>query len=94
MLNKNDIEKIYNLANLRLKDEEVEDLAIKYQKVLDFAETIMEVDTSEVEILEIIPEHCAELREDTPQESIERDEALKNAKDREYGYFRLKKVIE
>ncbi|NMB09344.1 MAG: Asp-tRNA(Asn)/Glu-tRNA(Gln) amidotransferase GatCAB subunit C, partial [Tissierellia bacterium] len=37
MLNKNDVEKIYNLANLRLKDEEVEDLAIKYQKVLDFA---------------------------------------------------------
>lgn len=94
MLNKKDVEKIYDLANLKLADNQIDDLVVKYQKVLDFAEIILEVDTSDVEILEIIPEHFAELREDIPYEGLSRDDALKNAKDREYGYFRLKKVID
>ena len=38
---------------------------------------------------ELISNHKAVFRKDKPLESISRSEALENAKDTEYGYFRL-----
>ena len=64
------------------------------EKVLDFAELIMEVDTENVLPMEMVQEEKAVFREDIPEESLDRETALQNAKDREYGYFRLKKVID
>ena len=38
---------------------------------------------------EMLDNHEAILREDVPGKSLDREDALKNAKDTEYGYFRL-----
>lgn len=94
MINKEEVIRIYNLAHLNLEEDRVDILAEKYTKVLDFAELIMEVDTTDVKPLEMIQEEKAVFREDIPEESLDREKALENAKDREYGYFRLKKVID
>lgn len=84
-----EVERIYNLANLSVPKEDLDILAEKYNKVTDFIDRIFEVDTSNVEMLEIIASHNAVLREDEVKKSLDRDKALENAKNTEYGYFKL-----
>ena len=94
MIDKEEVKRIYEMAHLNIKDEELDKMEEKFNTVLDFSRTILEVDTNDVDMLEIVENHESVLREDKVFESIDREEALKNAQDREYGYFRLKKVIE
>lgn len=93
MVSKEEVKKIYSLANLRVDDSELEVIAKKFEDVFEFASEIMKLDTENVEGLEIVVEHNSPLREDVVVESIDREDALLNAQDREYGYFRLKKVV-
>ncbi|MDO4594130.1 MAG: Asp-tRNA(Asn)/Glu-tRNA(Gln) amidotransferase subunit GatC [Tissierellia bacterium] len=84
-----DVVRIYKLAKLELKEDEVSMIADKFNQTLDFIKPIFEVDTKDVELEELAVSHLASLREDKVLKSIDRSEALKNAKDTEYGYFRL-----
>jgi len=93
MVSKEEVKKIYYLANLNVKEEEFDIIAKKFDDVLVFANEIMEVDTSECKALEIVVEHNSPLREDVVEESISREDALLNARDKEYGYFRLQRVV-
>ena len=93
MVSKEEVKKIYYLANLNVKEEELDIIAKKFDDVLVFANEIMEVDTSECKALEIVVEHNSPLREDVVEESISREDALLNARDKEYGYFRLQRVV-
>ncbi|EEI83633.1 Asp-tRNA(Asn)/Glu-tRNA(Gln) amidotransferase subunit GatC [Anaerococcus tetradius] len=88
-MNKEEVKKIYRLANLSLDGKDVELLSDKFNIVIDFIEDIFTVDTNNVEMTELISNHKAVFRKDKPLESISRSEALENAKDTEYGYFRL-----
>ena len=94
MIDINEVKRVYSLANLKIKEEDLEVMKDKFNTVLNFANTILEVDTSNVEMLEMVSNHTSVLREDEVEDSLDRDLALKNAKDKEYGYFRLKKVVE
>ncbi|WP_029949996.1 Asp-tRNA(Asn)/Glu-tRNA(Gln) amidotransferase subunit GatC [Parvimonas micra] len=93
MVSKEEVKKIYYLANLNVKEEELDIIAKKFDDVLVFANEIMELDTSDCEALEIVVEHNSPLREDVVEESISREDALLNARDKEYGYFRLQRVV-
>lgn len=93
MVSKEEVKKIYYLANLNVKEEELDIIAKKFDDVLVFANEIMELDTSDCEALEIVVEHNSPLREDVVEESISREDALLNANDKEYGYFRLQRVV-
>ncbi|MBF1053267.1 MAG: Asp-tRNA(Asn)/Glu-tRNA(Gln) amidotransferase subunit GatC [Parvimonas sp.] len=93
MVSKEEVKKIYYLANLNVEENELDVIAKKFDDVLVFANEIMELDTSECEELEIVVEHNSPLREDVVEESISREDALLNAGDKEYGYFRLQRVV-
>ena len=93
MVSKEEVKKIYYLANLNVKEEELDIIAKKFDDVPVFANEIMELDTSDCEALEIVVEHNSPLREDVVEESISREDALLNASDKEYGYFRLQRVV-
>lgn len=93
MVDKEEVKKIYNLANLKVKDEELESIAKKFDDVFNFANEIMKLDTDNCDELEIVVEHNSPLREDIVFDSISREEALLNAYDKEYGYFRLQRVV-
>ena len=84
-----EVERIYNLSHLSLENQDKELIAQKFNRVLDFIEGIFEVDTEDIEMTEYIKTHKAVFREDTPKESLARSKALENAKDTEFGYFRL-----
>lgn len=92
-MNREEVIRVYDLAHLEPKESEIDMLTDKYNTILDFAKIIMEVDTEGVEYMEMVPSEYSELRDDTPEESLDRETALENATDREYGYFRLKKVL-
>lgn len=94
MIDKEEVKRIYKIAHLNIKDEDLDKMEEKFNTVLDFSRVILEVDTKDIDMLEIVENHESILREDKVFESIDREDALLNAKDREYGYFRLKKVIE
>ena len=94
MIDIEEVKRIYGLAKLKISEDELEVMKDKFNTVLNFANTINDVDTSNVEMLEMPSNHETVLREDIVEESISREMALKNSTDREYGYFRLKKVVE
>ncbi|WP_300409808.1 Asp-tRNA(Asn)/Glu-tRNA(Gln) amidotransferase subunit GatC [Lagierella sp.] len=94
MIDKNEVKRIYQLAHLKIQDDELEKMEEKFNKVLEFSSDILKVDTENIDMLEIVENHNSTLRDDVIMDSLDREEALKNATDREYGYFRLKKVIE
>lgn len=94
MVSTEEVKKIYDLANLKLDDENLFELSKKFEDVFNFANEIMKLDTSNCEDLEIVVEHNSPLRDDIIEDSISRQDALLNAKDKEYGYFRVKRVVE
>ena len=93
IMNKDEVIRIYDLANLELDLNQVEMIQDKYNTVLSFAKNILEVDTEGIRPMEMVDNHNAHLRVDEAEDGLDREEALKNATDREYGYFRLKKVL-
>lgn len=88
-MDKNEVFRIYKLANLDLSNQDVDLISDKYNKILDFIDHIFNVDCKDVKMTEMLDNHEAILREDVPGKSLDREDALKNAKDTEYGYFRL-----
>lgn len=88
-MDKNEVIRIYKLANLDLSNQDIDIISDKYNKILDFIEHIFDVDCEDVKMTEMLDNHKAVLREDIEGKSLDRQEALKNAKDTEYGYFRL-----
>lgn len=84
-----EVERIYNLSHLSLENQDKEMISNKFNRVLDFIEDIFSVDTDDVEMTEYINNHNAVFRDDIVEKSLDRSKALENAKDTEYGYFRL-----
>ena len=88
-MDKNEVIRIYKLANLDLSNQDIDIISDKYNKILDLIDHIFDVDCEDVKMTEILDNHKAVLREDIEGKSLDRQDALKNAKDTEYGYFRL-----
>ena len=88
-MDKNEVIRIYRLANLDLSKQDINVISDKYNKILDFIDHIFDVDCENVKMTEMLDNHNAILRDDVVGKSLDREDALKNAKDTEYGYFRL-----
>ncbi|MDO4778267.1 MAG: Asp-tRNA(Asn)/Glu-tRNA(Gln) amidotransferase subunit GatC [Tissierellia bacterium] len=89
-----DVERIYKKAFIDMKEEEREVLVKKFRDVVSSVDKIMEVDTAGIEIFEITSEIESPLRDDEVTSSLDREAALKNTVHREYGYFKLDKILE
>lgn len=89
-----DVERIYKKAFIDMKEEEREVLVKKFRDVVSSVDKIMEVDTAGIEIFEITSEIESPLRDDEVTPSLDREAALKNTVHREYGYFKLDKILE
>ncbi len=89
-----DVKYVAHLARLQFTDEEVKSLAKDMSKILDYMETLEELDTSDVEPLEHVIDLEYRLRDDQAKEPLSHEEALKNAPDADTDYFRVPKVID
>ena len=63
-------------------------------KILDYMETLEEVDTSDTEPLEHVIELEYRFRDDTAEEPLSHEKALKNAPNADTDYFRVPRVVE
>ena len=87
------IENLANLARLRFTETETQSFKTDLQKMITFVEQLKQVDTTGVAPLLHMSETRNVLREDEIKGSISRDEALKNAPQKDSQFILVPKVI-
>jgi aspartyl-tRNA(Asn)/glutamyl-tRNA(Gln) amidotransferase subunit C len=86
------VDYVARLARLSLSPEERETFARQLQEILAYAESIQDLDTSEVEPMS----HAARaevFREDSPRPGLPRQTVLEAAPDAEGALFRVPRII-
>jgi len=88
-----DVRKIASLARLEIKENELDSYTEQLNTILDYVEKLNELDTSNVLPLSHPIESVNRFREDIHEESISREEALKNAHASTDEFFKVPKII-
>ena len=89
-----DVAHVATLARLNLTEEETKLFQAQLGRVLDDAEKLRELDTSEVEPAAHAVPVFNVLREDEPRDWFSAEEALSNAPRQANGLFLVTKVVE
>ncbi|MEN3027136.1 MAG: Asp-tRNA(Asn)/Glu-tRNA(Gln) amidotransferase subunit GatC [Chlorobiota bacterium] len=88
------VKHIAELARLRFSEEELSEFVEQFERIVHFIGAIEKLELEGVEpLVHIIPVENA-FREDIPQPSLPREEALRNAPKHNGVFFRVLKVIE
>lgn len=87
------VDRIAHLARLQFDAEEKQKIIKDLNRIIGFVDKLSELDTRDVEPLIYITEGTERMREDEIRPTLSRDEALKNAPDRDTDYFRVSKVV-
>jgi aspartyl-tRNA(Asn)/glutamyl-tRNA(Gln) amidotransferase subunit C len=88
-----DVEKIADLARLKLNEDEKEKMTGQLNLILDYMEKLNELDTDQVEPLAHAQELYNVFRDDVVKPSLPVEKALENAPERVDNYFKVPKVI-
>ena len=88
-----EIRHLAHLSRLEFSEEEMKDMQGDLDKILGFVAKIDELDLEGVEPLIYLSEARNVLRPDESKSLISKDEALKNAPDKDTDYFRVPKVL-
>lgn len=86
--------KAARLAQIEVKDDEVDAVGGKLQNIIGFVEQLSEVDTADVQPLESVHEIANNLREDAVNDGGISEKVLKNAPESQEGFFVVSKVVE
>ncbi|MFA4924194.1 MAG: Asp-tRNA(Asn)/Glu-tRNA(Gln) amidotransferase subunit GatC [Ignavibacteriaceae bacterium] len=90
---KQEVEKIAELARLEFNEKEIEHLTKELNQILHHMDKLNELDTSNVEPLSHPVEVKNVFRADELKASIKREDALRNAPDKDEEFFKVPKVI-
>jgi aspartyl-tRNA(Asn)/glutamyl-tRNA(Gln) amidotransferase subunit C len=88
------VEHIAELAKLQLTEDEINLYAEQLSAILDYAESLQEIDTSAIPPTASVLPLRNVLRPDVAQPSLPRDEALANAADQVDGQFRVDAILD
>ncbi len=93
-LSKETIERLSKLALLELSEEEKEKLSKQLGDILDYFAKLDDIDTDNVDPTTHPIEGLSNVfREDEPWESLSNEEATKNSKYRQDGYFKAPRIL-
>ncbi len=92
-LTKEEVLKVGHLARLEFKEEEIEKFKGDLNNILSFIEKLQEVDTDGVEPMYQVNNLSNVLRKDEIKKSLDKEEALKNAPQKDDGMFIVPKVV-
>jgi aspartyl-tRNA(Asn)/glutamyl-tRNA(Gln) amidotransferase subunit C len=94
-ITREDVLRVAALARLELGDDDVALFADQLARILDYADTVRQVDTTGVAAVEAMPGDGVRWRQDVPTPSLPREAALAAAPDasRDAGLFRVPKVL-
>ena len=88
------VKHIAHLARLDFKGEELDAIKGDMEKIIDFVDKLSEIDTENVEPLIFMNEKVNVLREDIPNQTLTKENALANAPKSDSDYFRIPKVLD
>lgn len=92
-LSKEEIEKLAHLARLEFAENELEQMKADLEKILAFVGRIDALNLEAVEPLIYMNKEVDKLRADEAKLELTKEDALKNAPDRDSDYFRVPKVL-
>ena len=92
-ISKKEIQHIAKLAKLQFQESEEEILANDMSRMIDYIDTLNQVDTSTTPPLTHVHDLSHKVRSDSVQQRITHEDALKNAPDSDGEYFHVPKVI-
>lgn len=92
-INDDMITKLSDLAKLEFSSGEREKIKTDLNKILHFVEKLQQVDTKGVEPLIYMNEDVNVLRDDVAEKTITKEEALKNAPQKDSDYFKVPTVL-
>lgn len=90
---KEDVKYIAELARLNLSEQELQEYTQQLNDILMYMDKLNEINTDNVEPLSHPLEGTNVFREDKVQKSVNREDALKNAPDKDHQFFKVPKVI-
>jgi len=88
------IEHLAQLARLSVSDNEKKLFAGQMDSILSYMDKLNELDTGNVEPTSHVITLSNVVREDLPKDSLQREDALRNAPDRTDKFYRVPKIIE
>jgi len=88
------VNKLSGLAKLEFDKESKKDIIDDLNKIIQFVEKLNELDTEGVEPLTYMTKEVNTLRDDVAKNSITKEDALKNAPQKDSDYFIVPKVLE
>jgi aspartyl-tRNA(Asn)/glutamyl-tRNA(Gln) amidotransferase subunit C len=89
-----EVEQVARLARLELGEDEKAQLTAQLDAILGYMETLNTLDTRGVEPTTTVIPLVSVMRDDVVRPSLDREDALANAPDREGAYFRVPRIIE
>jgi len=93
MITKAEVEHVAMLARLKLTEEEKELYAKQLSDILEYAQTLNELDTEDVPpTAHVLPVKNV-FREDEVGNHMDPEKVLSNAPDREGNFFRVPKIV-
>jgi len=92
-INDDMITKLSDLAKLEFSSGEREKIKTDLNNILHFVEKLQQVDTKGVEPLIYMNEDVNVLRDDVAEKTITKEEALKNAPQKDSDYFKVPTVL-
>jgi aspartyl-tRNA(Asn)/glutamyl-tRNA(Gln) amidotransferase subunit C len=93
-LTRAEVQRVAELARLRLSDEAEIQLTAQLDKILSYMEKLNQVDTSDVAPFSHATEGANAFREDKATNRLDTDTLLANAPDRDATFFKVPKIIE
>ncbi|MFD1037095.1 Asp-tRNA(Asn)/Glu-tRNA(Gln) amidotransferase subunit GatC [Virgibacillus byunsanensis] len=93
-ISKDQVKHVAHLARLAVTDHEVEQLTKDLSAIIDYADQLTELNTEGIEPTTHDQNVKNVLRKDEPRKWITKEEALKNAPDKEAGQFRVPSILE
>jgi aspartyl-tRNA(Asn)/glutamyl-tRNA(Gln) amidotransferase subunit C len=89
-----EVERVASLARLSVSDEEADRLAAELDSLLEYVETLRQVDTDGIEPTSHVIPMATPMRKDRPVAGLDPELALANAPERGDSAFVVPKVIE
>jgi aspartyl-tRNA(Asn)/glutamyl-tRNA(Gln) amidotransferase subunit C len=89
-----EVEHVARLARLELSDDEKERMTTQLDAILGYMETLNTLNTADVEPTATVIPMVSVMRDDEVRPSLDREDALANAPEREGAYFRVPRIIE
>lgn len=87
------VDKLATLSMLEFSGDEKEAIKADLRKIIAFMQQLNELDTADVEPLIHITDVQNVLREDEAELHLTREQALRNAPDKDSDFFRIPKVM-